>query len=92
MCLINKRSYWLIGGRYFDLVHLIWVLFGYFQQFLIMSIPESPGEPGGPGGPGLPGGPGIATELEPAAKSSSFSLQIYSQEFTFMFIQCTVAC
>lgn len=47
-----------------------------------MSIPESPGEPVGPGGPGLPGGPGIATELEPAAKSSSFSLQIYSQ---FMF-------
>lgn len=37
-----------------------------------MSIPEIPGGPGGPGGPGVPGGPGIATELEPAAKSSNF--------------------
>lgn len=37
-----------------------------------MTIPEIPGGPGGPGEPGLPGGPGIATELEPAAKSSNF--------------------
>lgn len=39
---------------------------------MIMRIPETPGGPGGPGAPGLPGGPGIATELEPAVKSSNF--------------------